>query len=737
MSGEPVSPATTIAVIAGASQFPLSPGLASGRPFAGSAKAFREYLLSPDGFGLPEANLLDLFDSAHQPPELVVTIGEFIKSTRQRLSAERGVRDFLFFYVGHGGFTDSRDYFLASQATREGFEGATSIRMADLARAIKRSGGGIRRFLILDCCFSGSAQKEFMGDTLELARSQTAEAMADSGAPPGTGTSILCSSSSRDVSIAPENEEYTMFSGALLEVLRQGIPRMAQPITLAALGERTKNLIRERHGLKGVRPEVSSPDQREDELRDVPLFPNPALRYRRYDCTITITDDAALTLEYPDAEGKTQRISGPFGSDPFAKLTVERLNDWVNLGLRLNQEKLREGWPCELEDLKLIGVNLYRTLFEGEVREAFLGVYRRFRVAYESEDRGSTNLRMRLRLIFNRRAEAIARLPWEFLILPGADGDEMNGSFFAGERTELTLTRYVPPSATVKPAKAEPLRIMVAVYTPSGEDGIDALEREGLLNRLRAITTDVVLIEDAPWQRLRKELREFRPHVFHFVGYGAFDEGKRGGIALVGSPEEADDVTNTASDDKRVLPFAGKALLSLFDYEARPRMVFLHACKTRAANRKTAFESQEAFKACARELVFERIASVVAMQFGMSHKEIAAFAAEVYKELAGGKGIDEAVKIGRERLGGQHPAWSHPRFGAPLVYLQSDDPVVIPEPTPIEAPGQKPRDAVVAPPTGAAGVPVTRPPGTRGSGSTSPATQGPPSRPTDGSSFGN
>jgi hypothetical protein len=486
---------------------------------------------------------------------------------------------------------------------------------------------------------------------------------------------------------------------------------------------------------------VSSPDPREDELRDVPLFPNPALRYRRYDCAITITDDSALTLEYPDTDGQTKRISGSFGSDPFAKLTVERLNDWVNLGLRLNQEKLWTGRPCELDDLKLIGVNLYRTLFgDPDVRDAFVGLYRRFQDAYSAEDReyGSTSLRMRLRLIFNRRAEAAARLPWEFLFLPGIDGDETNGSFFAGERTELTLTRYVPASPGVKPVspKAEPLRVMVAVYTPSGEDGIGALERDGLLNRLRAITPKVVLIEDAPWQQLRTELRNFRPHVFHFVGYGAFDEGGRGGIALVGSPEDADDGSISSSDANRVLPFAGKALLSLFDYDARPRMVLLHACKTRTGDRKAMFESQDAFKDCARELVFERIPSVVAMQLGMSHKEIAAFAAAMYNELARGKGVDEAVKIGREWLGGQYPAWSHPRFGAPVVYLQSDDPMVIAEAAPSEAPTPK-RDAVVAPPANAAGVPVTRPPGSRGSGSASPATQGPPSRSTDGSSFGN
>src|SRR5262249_9209413 len=93
---------------------------------------------------------------------------------------------------------------------------------------------------------------------------------------PRGGTPLLCSSSSRNVSIAPTGERHTMFSGALLEVLRRGDPAGESLLSLEAVGARVSDLIRDRYDDRGVRPEVHSPDQREEDIARMPLFPNPA-----------------------------------------------------------------------------------------------------------------------------------------------------------------------------------------------------------------------------------------------------------------------------------------------------------------------------------------------------------------------------------------------------------------------------------------------------------------------------
>lgn len=68
-----------------------------------------------------------------------------------------------------------------------------------------------------------------------------------------------------------------MFTGALLEVLSTNQPREAERLSLRALGQLTADLIRQRYEDAAVRPEVHSPDQRDGDLADVPLFPNPGV----------------------------------------------------------------------------------------------------------------------------------------------------------------------------------------------------------------------------------------------------------------------------------------------------------------------------------------------------------------------------------------------------------------------------------------------------------------------------
>jgi hypothetical protein len=688
MAGDPVAPDTTLAIVAGASEFPNYQELAGGERFAAAARDFIGYLFATDGFGLDEKNLLNVFDSPDSSGKILNRIKQFLAERQQALADRGGGRDLLFYYVGHGGFTANKDYFLAIQETEKGSEW-TTIRITDLANVIKNAPMLLRRYLILDCCFAASAYKEFQSPPLEAARIQVLDQM------PTSGTTLLCSSSARTVSLAPEESTHTMFSGALLQVLREGVPQMKRPLSMAVVGDRVRERIKKLYPADAVRPEVLSPDQREDDLKDFPVFPNAALTRRNFDCTLTIQDSRRLLIQYVGENGKAEQLDGELGDDPFARLTIQRLNEWVNIGVRLEQDKIWKGKPCEPDDLKLIGINLYRILFgEPEIRECFTALYHRFERNYRAQraQEGTSDLRMRLRLTFTRQADDVARLPWEFLFVPGDGPDATDGVFFAGEPTELILTRYVPlaPQIRFDDPKSEPLRIMVAVFTPSDERGIERPELEALVRRLKAIPpkVSVTLIQDASWQALRADLEQQKPHVLHFIGYGAFEEpvtlGQRvlkGGLALVGLQDDPRDRYYNATEDKPLLVLTGSNLLRLFDYEPKPRLVFLHGCGSSSANSADAFRSQEALKECARDLVFARIPAVVAVQFAISHKELGAFATQMYTALAKGSSLDEAVKAGRVALGKNFmPVWEHPRFGTPLVYLQNDDPLVLPVP---------------------------------------------------------
>ena len=270
-TGPYVLPQATLVIILGASTFPRC-RLESSPAFGASAEGIRDYFVSDDGFHLPPINLLDLFDSPKGPSEIMDDIADFLIARQDALKTAPGPRagDLLVYYAGHGGFTLGGDYFLALRNTRENYEGGTSLRMSDLATTIKESARPLRRFLILDCCFSAASFAEFQSAPLSAARRQTMTAL------PQEGTTLLCSSNARSVSIAPSGARYTMFSGALIEVLCQGVPHFGPWISMEQVGAAVRDLIREKYPDDAVRPEVLSPDQAIEDIARVPLFPNKA-----------------------------------------------------------------------------------------------------------------------------------------------------------------------------------------------------------------------------------------------------------------------------------------------------------------------------------------------------------------------------------------------------------------------------------------------------------------------------
>jgi hypothetical protein len=77
-----------------------------------------------------------------------------------------------------------------------------------------------RKFIIIDACFAGAAQPDFIpqGPVAERMEEQTMAGFAESG------TALLCAASAVDVALAPVFETYTMFSDALLNVMQSGSP---------------------------------------------------------------------------------------------------------------------------------------------------------------------------------------------------------------------------------------------------------------------------------------------------------------------------------------------------------------------------------------------------------------------------------------------------------------------------------------------------------------------------------
>ena len=257
------------AVVLGAAEWPHYSTLTASAAFTRSAQRFTNYLLRPQprGMGVTGRNLLNLFGDPRSPADLTACIADFLTW----VSSGRGVTDVVIYYTGHGSFTEERRYFLAIRSTRKGFAEETGLRLRSLARTVQRSAPNLRHILILDCCFAAAAAAEMMqADAISV----MAESMYD--VMPEQGSALLCACSARDIAIARNNEAYTMFSGALLDVLEQGDRKGGERLTIAEVGRLTTAQIRNRWKDDSVRPEVHYPDQSRGTLAALPLFPNPA-----------------------------------------------------------------------------------------------------------------------------------------------------------------------------------------------------------------------------------------------------------------------------------------------------------------------------------------------------------------------------------------------------------------------------------------------------------------------------
>jgi hypothetical protein len=187
------------------------------------------------------------------------------------------------------------------------------------------------------------------------------------------------------------------------------------------------------------------------------------------------------------------------------------------------------------------------------------------------------------------------------------------------------------------------------------------------------------ILENCTVDELKGAIKRRKPHVLHFIGHG--EEGR---IALMKSPEEMEEDFEL-HEDRREARWCDTETVKTFFADHRPRLVFLHACKTAAGYA----ESLRAFTSTARELVYSEIPAVIGMQFEIESQDAANFADVFYREIAAGEDLDTAVAAGRRRLGEdpRRGAWADRRFGTPLVYLQTYKPVVLSPPPPKDTDG--------------------------------------------------
>lgn len=271
---------STAAVILGSHDW-TGAGLGRAPAFLHAAKDFVGYLIDSAGLGLDPALVLDLFDDPSPAGEQLARLRDtFDVLLRERRDEGRPVADVLVYYVGHGQTDDQGHLSLLVRNSHRGMESETGIRASDLARILKVAAPQQRRIVVLDCCFSEAAAREFIGMSATLDQAVAATAAKDlADEEPNRGTLLMCSSPVGEVSIGPPNAKVTLFSGAILEVLRDGAEGYAEQLSFADIRDAAFERMVVGFGANAPRPVLHQVNARKGDLTRVKVFPNRAFHH--------------------------------------------------------------------------------------------------------------------------------------------------------------------------------------------------------------------------------------------------------------------------------------------------------------------------------------------------------------------------------------------------------------------------------------------------------------------------
>lgn len=294
------------------------------------------------------------------------------------------------------------------------------------------------------------------------------------------------------------------------------------------------------------------------------------------------------------------------------------------------------------------GKALFKALFAGDVLEIYRAAFAQAK---------ATGAGLRLRLSFS--STQLAALPWEMLFDPFQD------LFMAIDPATL-LTRFTFAPQPIRPLEVQPpLRILVIISSPKdarekwGLDELDeAKERRGTHAALgqwkREGLVALSFTTQANMTYLRRRIREFKPHVVHYIGHGLIEKGTPSLLLKKG------DGSGRFVD--------GETLKELFLRQDETRLVFLNACDTAQL---------------AAGLVRRGVPGVIAMRYPLADEAAIALAREFYRCLAWGDPVDKALNEARRALyldlGPDLRDWA-----TPILFLQAEDGALFSMPQRIE-----------------------------------------------------
>jgi len=249
--------------------------------------------------GLARERLTVIIDAA-DPAEIGAVLDK---------EAEQATSVLLVYYIGHGLLGPGGELYLATQAT----DGRpTRLAYNAVAYSAVRNwfleSPAATRVVVLDCCYSGRA--------LGVLGSAQDEAIDIASI---NGCFVLTSSAGDELSLAPESETYTAFTGEFLRLLRNGDPAGPEQMTLRSIYKYLSLAVPARGG---PRPHQLTGERGDDLV----LAPNPAYPREPVDGIVEPPLDEQAKCPYPGLTAfEPAQAAWFFGREQLTAVLTARL----------------------------------------------------------------------------------------------------------------------------------------------------------------------------------------------------------------------------------------------------------------------------------------------------------------------------------------------------------------------------------------------------------------------------
>jgi len=364
-------------------------------------------------------------------------------------------------------------------------------------------------------------------------------------------------------------------------------------------------------------------------------------------------DDFELLVMPRGANGYPVRVISASAGEARGTLSFDSAYDDIQRAMaRIEAEETDE------ELFVNLGRTLFQQLFSGEIED----IYRASLGHARAQGKG---LRIRLRL----EPPELGAIPWEYLY------DELN-DLFLGVSPETPITRYIQVPEPARSITIHPtLKVLVVISNPVdlAKHGLPELdvekEKQILSQALEGWRGEGLVqlefLDHAVASEIREKLRRYQPHIFHFIGHGAFKDDK---AYLV-----------IEDDDRRLRLVTDRTFREFFLGSDSTGLVILNACQSATTS------STQPMVGLAPNLVRRGLPAVVAMQYSIYDDTAIKFSREFYRALAMGFPVDTAISEARRGIyidcGAERRDW-----GIPVLFMRAPDGVILKPAKPLSRP---------------------------------------------------